>query len=91
MVTRLAATLVVLCLTLAWAVPAAARAHPEGRAGVPAMVAIFHRPGAHPYVVHIYGRETRTLSGVVEVGGDAHDKWEPPACAVTVTGVCIEP
>lgn len=29
--------------------------------------AIFHRPGTHPYVVHIYDGTTTVLHGVVEV------------------------
>ena len=33
--------------------------------------AVFHRPGTHPYVVHIYdGKTTTTLHGVVEVVED---------------------
>ena len=54
--------------------------------------AIFHRAGTHPYVVHVYSKRTDTLAGAVEVVEDAlHNKWEPPACAVNVMGVCIEP
>jgi plastocyanin len=53
--------------------------------------AVFHRPGPHTYVVHVYGRETVTLPGVVEVVEDPHHKYESPACDVTVMGVCIEP
>jgi plastocyanin len=54
--------------------------------------AIFNRPGAHPYVVHLYsGRRTDTLVGSVEVAEDPHHKYESPACDVNVMGVCIEP
>ena len=53
--------------------------------------AIFHRPGAHPYVVHVYGARTETLNGSVEVAEDPHHKWEAPSCVATVMGECIEP
>lgn len=53
--------------------------------------AIFHRPGPHAYVVHVYGRETVTLPGLVEVAEDPHHKYESPECDVNVMGVCIEP
>lgn len=53
--------------------------------------AIFHRPGAHPYVVHVYGTRLETLGGSVEIVEDPHHKYEAPACDVIVMGVCIEP
>ena len=53
--------------------------------------AIFHRPGTHAYVVHVYGARTETLAGSVEVVGDEHHKYESPDCVATVMGVCIEP
>ena len=54
--------------------------------------AIFHRPGTHPYVVHVYdGRRTRALSGVVDVGEDETHTWDSQTCGVIVMGECIEP
>lgn len=53
--------------------------------------AIFHRPGTHAYVVHVYGRETGTLAGSVEVVEDPHYRYESPECVATIMGVCIEP
>ena len=54
--------------------------------------AIFHRPGTHPYVMHVYGpAATTTLEGLVEVSEDEHHKWEAPSCVATVMGVCLEP
>lgn len=53
--------------------------------------AIFHRPGRHAYEVHVFGRETVTLAGSVEVVEDPHYKYESPACVATIMGVCIEP
>ena len=51
---------------------------------------VFHRPGAHPYVVHVYGAKERSLSGVVEVS-EGRQESESPTCGVTAMGVCIEP
>jgi plastocyanin len=53
--------------------------------------AVFHRPGEHPYEVHVVfdGRE-RTLRGLVEVREGAPPPANPPSCGVTVMGVCIE-
>lgn len=53
--------------------------------------AVFHRPGEHPYVVHVVvdGRE-RALRGLVEVAEDAQAPVASPSCGVTVMGVCIE-
>lgn len=53
--------------------------------------AIFHRPGRHAYEVHVFGRETVTLAGSVEVVEDPHYKYESPECVATIMGVCIEP
>jgi hypothetical protein len=53
--------------------------------------AVFHRPGTHPYVVHVYdGRTTRTLSGVVAVVEDEGHKWDSRTCGLVVMGNCIE-
>jgi hypothetical protein len=51
--------------------------------------AIFHRPGTHPYVVHIYGRETRALDGVISVTTDETHQWQSRTCDVVVEGNCI--
>jgi hypothetical protein len=52
----------------------------------------FHRPGTHPYVVHIYAdKTTTTLHGVVEVVEDPQHPWRPGTCAAVVMGDCIEP
>jgi hypothetical protein len=53
--------------------------------------AIFHRPGTHPYVVHIYGRETRALEGSVSVTTDETHQWQSGTCDVVVEGNCIAP
>jgi len=54
--------------------------------------AIFHRPGTHPYVVHIY-RDTGTtvLRGLVEVVEDPQHPWGPGTCGTVVMGDCLEP
>jgi hypothetical protein len=52
----------------------------------------FHRPGTHPYVVHIYAdKTTTTLHGVVEVVEDPQHPWRPGTCLAVVMGDCIEP
>jgi hypothetical protein len=52
----------------------------------------FHRPGTHPYIVHIYGRKTTTtLHGIVEVVEDPRHPWTPGTCPATVMEECIEP
>jgi hypothetical protein len=51
--------------------------------------AIFHIPGTHPYVVHIYGRETRALDGVISVTTDETHQWQSRTCDVVVEGNCI--
>jgi len=53
--------------------------------------AVFHRPGTHPYVVHIYERQTRALEGVVSVTTDATHQWQSTTCDVVVEGNCLEP
>jgi hypothetical protein len=54
--------------------------------------AVFHRPGTHPYVVHIYAtKTTTTLHGVVEVVEDPQHPWAPGTCGAAVMGDCIEP
>jgi hypothetical protein len=54
--------------------------------------AVFHRPGTHPYVVHVYGTKTTTaLHGIVEVVEDPQRPWAPGTCPAVVMGVCIEP
>ena len=53
--------------------------------------AVFHRPGTHPYVVHIYGRETRALEGVVSVTTDETHQWQSGTCDVVVEGNCLAP
>lgn len=53
--------------------------------------AVFHRPGTHPYVVHVYGRETRALEGVVVVTTDETHQWQSGTCDVVVEGNCIAP
>jgi hypothetical protein len=53
--------------------------------------AVFHRPGTHPYVVHIYdGRTVRTLSGVVAVVADETHKWDSKTCGLIVMEICID-
>ena len=51
--------------------------------------AIFHVPGTHPYTVHIYGRETRALDGVISVTIDETHQWQSGTCAIVVEGNCI--
>ena len=53
--------------------------------------AIFHRPGTHPYVVHIYDGKTVVLHGVVEVADDPDHPWGLGRCGAVVEGACIEP
>jgi hypothetical protein len=53
--------------------------------------AIFYRPGAHPYVVHIYDGKTTALHGVVEVVEDPDHPWGLGRCGAVVEGACIEP
>lgn len=57
------------------------------------MWAVFHRPGTHPYVVHVYvdGRETRALAGMVNVTTDQTHQWQSGTCVVVVEGNCIAP
>ena len=54
--------------------------------------AVFHRPGTHPYVVHVYGgRRLTTLQGLVEVVYDPEHPWTSTTCGTVVEGNCIEP
>ena len=53
--------------------------------------AVFHRPGTHPYTVHIYGRETRALEGVVSVITDETHQWQSGTCDVVVEDNCLAP
>lgn len=54
--------------------------------------AVFHRPGTHPYAVHVYGGGgLTTLLGRVEVVIDPQHPWESKTCEVVVMGTCIEP
>jgi hypothetical protein len=53
--------------------------------------AVFHRPGTHPYVVHIYDGKTIALHGLVEVVEDPERPWRPETCGAVVLEVCIEP
>jgi hypothetical protein len=53
---------------------------------------IFHRPGTHPYTVHIYGGKTTTsLHGIVEVAEDPQRPWERGTCGTVVMEDCVEP
>ena len=52
---------------------------------------IFHRPGTHPYTVHIYGRQTVALEGVVSVTTDETHQWQSGTCDVLVEDNCIVP
>jgi hypothetical protein len=53
--------------------------------------AVFHRPGTHPYTVHIYGRHTVALDGVVSVTTDATHQWQSGTCDVLVEDNCLVP
>ncbi len=54
--------------------------------------AVFHRPGTHPYVVHVWAdRLPTTLAGVIEVVDDPQHPWKSLTCGVVVEGKCIEP
>jgi len=54
--------------------------------------AVFHRPGTHPYAVHVYGGgRLTTLRGRVEVVDDAQHPWRSLTCGAVVEGNCIEP
>jgi hypothetical protein len=55
------------------------------------ILAIFHRPGRHPYVVHLEGRRRSELRGAVDVEEPRDPRDELPVCGgVTVEGVCLE-
>ena len=53
--------------------------------------AVFHRPGTHAYTVHVYGRHTVALDGVVSVTTDATHQWQSGTCDVVVEGDCLVP
>ncbi len=54
--------------------------------------AVFHRPGIHPYAVHVYGGGgLTTLVGRVEVVENPEHPWEGTTCPVIVKGACLEP
>jgi len=54
--------------------------------------AVFHRPGTHPYAVHVYGGGgLTTLLGRVEVVIDPEHPWESKTCDTVVMGNCVEP
>jgi hypothetical protein len=59
--------------------------------GTGLIFAVFHRPGTHPYVVHIYDGETTVLHGVVEVVEDPEHPWGLGTCGAVVMEACIEP
>lgn len=59
--------------------------------GTDPISAIFHRPGTHPYVVHIYDGKTTALHGIVEVVEDPDHPWGLGRCGAVVEGACIEP
>ena len=49
--------------------------------------AIFHRPGTHPYVVHVYRDNTvAVLHRIVEVVEDPQHPWGPGTCGAVVMG-----
>jgi len=59
------------------------------------IVAVFHRPGRHPYIVqhivHLEGRCPSELRGAVDVEEARGLGDELPVCGgVTVEGVCLE-
>jgi hypothetical protein len=56
-----------------------------------AIWAIFHRPGTHPYVVHIYDGKTTVLHGVVEVVESPERPWGLGTCGAVVMEECVEP
>ena len=54
--------------------------------------AVFHRPGTHPYAVHVYGGgQLTTLLGQVEVVDNPEHPWKTTTCGLVVMGNCIEP
>jgi plastocyanin len=54
--------------------------------------AVFHRPGPHPYAVHVYGGgQLITLVGRVEVVDNPEHPWESTTCGLAVREICIEP
>ena len=53
--------------------------------------AVFYRPGTHPYIVHVYGKKTVVLRGLVEVVEDPDRPFGPGTCGALIVGECIEP
>ncbi len=53
--------------------------------------AVFHRPGTHPYVVHIYDGTTTVLHGIVEVLENPERPWGLGTCGAVVMEECVEP
>ena len=51
---------------------------------------VFHEPGTHRYVVHVYETKERSLPGTVEVTADPRSPSPGPGCGVAVLGVCVE-
>lgn len=83
-----------------WVNRSGAPAHIEfvGRAGehrvfqVPGSIwAVFHRPGLHPYVVHLEGRRRAELRGTVEVSADDAAVRALTCDGITVKEICIDP
>ena len=49
--------------------------------------AVFHRPGTHPYAVHVYGGgQLTTMPGRVEVVDNPEHPWASKTCGVVVRG-----
>jgi hypothetical protein len=53
--------------------------------------AVFHRPGTHPYIVHVYGKKTVVLRGLVQVAEDPDRPFGPGTCGALILGECVEP
>lgn len=52
--------------------------------------AIFHRPGRHPFVVHVSSTGRELARGVVDVPEDPTRNGLPVCGWITVEGVCFE-
>ncbi|MBI2202318.1 MAG: hypothetical protein HYU41_00420 [Candidatus Rokubacteria bacterium] len=53
--------------------------------------AVFHRPGLHPYVVHLEGSRRAELRGSVQVIFDEGTVRASTCDGITVREVCIDP
>lgn len=53
--------------------------------------AVFHRPGRHPYVVHVGLDTTAALHGAVEVEDDPRPAGARTCTGLTIMEVCFEP